>query len=233
MPRAHPALLPALTTIILAVSAVSFSSRGVSEPAPGDALPASIALEPSPSGIAATVDTAVFAGGCFWGVEAVFESLEGVSEAVSGYAGGSDPSPTYRAVSSGATGHAEAVRVIYDPAQISYDQLLQVFFTVAHDPTQLNRQGPDVGTQYRSAVFFRGPEQRQATERYIAKLTDGKVWPGKIVTEVSPLREFHLAEAYHQDYLVNHPTQPYIVINDLPKLEQLRKRYPQLVRPQG
>jgi peptide-methionine (S)-S-oxide reductase len=178
----------------------------------------------------AAVDTAVFAGGCFWGVEAVFESLEGVSDAVSGYAGGAHPSPTYKEVSAGNTGHAEAVRVIFDPARISYDQLLQVFFTVAHDPTQLNRQGPDIGTQYRSAVFYRSVEQRQAVEAYIAKLTDAKVWPGKIVTEVSALDRFHEAEAYHQDYLVNHPTQPYIVINDMPKLEELRKRYPNLVR---
>jgi len=163
-------------------------------------------------------------------MEAVFESLEGVTDAVSGYAGGSVPSPSYDEVSSGTTGHAEAVRVVYDPARISYDQLLQVFFTVAHDPTQLNRQGPDVGTQYRSAVFYRDATERQAAERYIAKLRDGKVWSGKIVTEVSPLRAFHPAEEYHQNYLVRHPTQPYIVINDMPKLEELRKRYPALVR---
>jgi peptide-methionine (S)-S-oxide reductase len=120
--------------------------------------------------------------------------------------------------------------VVYDPSRISYDQLLQVFFTVAHDPTQLNRQGPDVGTQYRSAVFYRDPAQRDAAERYIGKLRDAKVWPGKIVTEVSSLRGFHPAEAYHQNYLVRHPTQPYIVVNDMPKLEALRKRYPELVR---
>jgi peptide-methionine (S)-S-oxide reductase len=192
-----------------------------------------MAAEPAPVGLQAASDTAVFAGGCFWGVEAVFESLDGVSDAVSGYAGGSEPSPTYREVSAGTTGHAEAVRVVYDPARISYDQLLQVFFTVAHDPTQLNRQGPDVGTQYRSAVFYRDAAQRQATERYIAKLRDAKVWPGEIVTEVSALEAFHTAEEYHQDYLVRHPTQPYIVINDLPKLEELRKRYPGLVRREG
>ena len=172
----------------------------------------------------------MFAGGCFWGVEAVFESLEGVTDAVSGYAGGSAPSPSYKEVSSGTTGHAEAVRVVFDPARISYDQLLQVFFTVAHDPTQLNRQGPDVGTQYRSAVFYRDAAQREAVGRYITKLRDGKVWPGKIVTQVSPLQAFHPAEEYHQNYLVRHPTQPYIVINDMPKLEELRKRYPALVR---
>ena len=179
---------------------------------------------------AAALDTAYFAGGCFWGVEAVFESLEGVTDAVSGYAGGSDASPSYDKVSSGTTGHAESVRVVYDPSRISYDQLLQVFFTVAHNPTELNRQGPDVGTQYRSAVFYRGPAQREAAERYIGKLRDAKVWPGKIVTEVSALKAFHPAEEYHQNYLVRHPTQPYIVVNDMPKLEELRKRYPDLVR---
>ena len=186
--------------------------------------------EPAPVGVATASDTAVFAGGCFWGVEAVFESLEGVTDAVSGYAGGSDASPSYDKVSSGTTGHAESVRVVYDPSRISYDQLLQVFFTVAHDPTELNRQGPDVGTQYRSAVFYRNPTQREAAERYIGKLRDAKVWPGKIVTEVSALRGFHPAEEYHQNYLVRHPTQPYIVVNDMPKLEELRKRYPDLVR---
>ena len=230
MPRTHPALLPALTAITLAMSAVAFTALGSSEPGQGDPFPSAMAPVPAPTLATAAADTAVFAGGCFWGVEAVFESLVGVSDAVSGYAGGSDRSPTYQEVSSGSTGHAEAVRVIYDPARISYDQLLQVFFTVAHDPTQLNRQGPDVGTQYRSAVFYGNAAQREATERYMARLADAKVWPARIVTEVSAQREFHVAEAYHQDYLVNHPTQPYIVINDMPKLEELRKRYPALVR---
>ena len=227
MPSATAVLLPALTAVALATASVSFFSRG---PTAAPAVPAAMAAEPAPVGVAAASDTAVFAGGCFWGVEAVFESLQGVSDAVSGYAGGTDRSPTYREVSSGSTGHAEAVRVVYDPARISYDQLLQVFFTVAHDPTQLNRQGPDVGTQYRSAVFYRSPSQREAAERYIGKLREGKVWPGKIVTEVSALRGFHPAEGYHQNYLVRHPTQPYIVVNDMPKLEELRKRYPDLVR---
>lgn len=232
MPAAR-LLLPALAAAALATAAMSLSSNGFG--ASWGAAPAAGALppEPPPAGLAAASDTAIFAGGCFWGVEAVFEHLEGVTDVVSGYAGGSEPSPTYREVSSGRTGHAEAVRVVYDPSRISYDQLLQVFFTVAHDPTQLNRQGPDVGTQYRSAVFYRNAAQREATERYIAKLRDAKVWPGRIVTEVSGLEAFHPAEAYHQDYLVRHPTQPYIVINDLPKLEELRKRYPALVRRQG
>jgi peptide-methionine (S)-S-oxide reductase len=230
MPSVHSAALPALSAAVLATAAVAFSSPGADAVSPGGSVPALMAVEPAPVGVAAASDTAVFAGGCFWGVEAVFESLEGVTDAVSGYAGGSDQSPSYDEVSSGTTGHAESVRVVYDPARISYDQLLQVFFTVAHDPTQLNRQGPDVGTQYRSAVFYRNPSQREATERYIEKLREAKAWPGKIVTEVSALRGFHAAEEYHQNYLVRHPTQPYIVINDMPKLEELRKRYPDLVR---
>ena len=229
MPMVHSALLPAFTVAALA-AAVSFSGGASGAVAAGDSIPAAMSAEPAPVGVAAASDTAVFAGGCFWGVEAVFESLEGVTDAVSGYAGGSDASPSYDKVSSGTTGHAESVRVVYDPSRISYDQLLQVFFTVAHDPTQLNRQGPDVGTQYRSAVFYRSPAQREAAERYVGKLRDGKVWPGKIVTEVSALRGFHPAEDYHQNYLVRHPTQPYIVVNDMPKLEELRKRYPDLVR---
>jgi peptide-methionine (S)-S-oxide reductase len=229
MPMVHSAVLPVFTAAVLAAAAVSFSGTSGAAAA-GNSTPAAMPAEPAPVGVAAVSDTAVFAGGCFWGVEAVFESLEGVTDAVSGYAGGSDASPSYDKVSSGTTGHAESVRVVYDPSRISYDQLLQVFFTVAHDPTQLNRQGPDVGTQYRSAVFYRNPAQREAAERYIGKLRDGKVWPGKIVTEVSALRGFHPAEEYHQNYLVRHPTQPYIVVNDMPKLEELRKRYPDLVR---
>ena len=229
MPMVHSVVLPAFTVAALA-AAVSFSSGASGAVAARDAMPAAMPAEPAPVGVATASDTAVFAGGCFWGVEAVFESLEGVTDAVSGYAGGSDASPSYDKVSSGTTGHAESVRVVYDPSRISYDQLLQVFFTVAHDPTELNRQGPDVGTQYRSAVFYRSPAQREAAERYIGKLRDAKVWPGKIVTEVSALKGFHPAEEYHQNYLVRHPTQPYIVVNDMPKLEELRKRYPDLVR---
>ena len=229
MPSVH-SVLPALSAAILATVAVAFSYPSSGKGRAGEPVAAPMPAEPAPVEVVAASDTAVFAGGCFWGVEAVFESLEGVTNAVSGYAGGSDPSPSYETVSSGRTGHAEAVRVVYDPGRISYDQLLQVFFTVAHDPTQLNRQGPDVGTQYRSAVFYRNPSQRETTERYIAKLREAKVWPGSIVTQLSALRGFHPAEEYHQNYLVRHPTQPYIVANDLPKLEELRRRYPALVR---
>jgi peptide-methionine (S)-S-oxide reductase len=191
---------------------------------------AALPAEPAPVGVAASTDTAVFAGGCFWGVEAVFEHLNGVSTAVSGYAGGKVRSPSYELVSSGTTGHAESVLVVYDPSRISYEQLLQVYFTVAHDPTQLNRQGPDVGTQYRSAVFYRNAAQRDAARRYIARLTAAKVYRDPIVTEVAPLDVFNPAEAYHQDYLANHPNQPYIVINDVPKLKELRRQFPALYR---
>jgi peptide-methionine (S)-S-oxide reductase len=186
--------------------------------------------EPAPVGVAASTDTAVFAGGCFLGVEAVFEHLNGVSTAVSGYAGGKVRSPSYELVSSGTTGHAESVLVVYDPSRISYDQLLQVYFTVAHDPTQLNRQGPDMGTQYRSAVFYRNAAQRDAAQRYIAKLEAAKLYRNSIVTEVAPLDAFNPAEAYHQDYLAHHPNQPYIVINDAPKLRELRRQFPALYR---
>ena len=168
---------------------------------------------------------AVFAGGCFWGIEAVFEHLRGVKSAESGYAGGSVASPSYEAVSSGTTGHAEAVRVVYDPSRITYAQLLQVFFSVAHDPTQLNRQGPDVGTQYRSAIFYADDEQKRATEAYIAQLTTARTFPRPIVTEVAPLREFYLAEDYHQDYMAHNPLSPYIMIHDAPKIANLKKRF--------
>lgn len=186
--------------------------------------------EPAPVRVAASTDTAVFAGGCFWGVEAVFEHLNGVSSAMSGYAGGTVQSPSYELVSSGATGHAESVMVVYDPSRISYDQLLQVFFAVAHDPTQLNRQGPDHGTQYRSAVFYRTAAQRDAANDYIAKLQAAKVYRDSIVTEVAPLEVFNPAEDYHQDYLVHHPMQPYIMINDAPKLAALQRQFPALYR---
>ena len=174
--------------------------------------------------------TAVLAGGCFWGVEAVFEHVKGVSRAASGYSGGSASTAKYQLVGSGATGHAEAVRVTYDPSQITYGQLLKVFFAVAHDPTELNRQGPDTGTPYRSAIFFANAEQQRIAKAYIEQLDQAKVFGRKIATQVVPLQSFHEAEDYHQDYLVNHPNEPYIVYNDLPKLENLRKQLPDLYR---
>jgi peptide-methionine (S)-S-oxide reductase len=175
-----------------------------------------------------STETAVFAGGCFWGVEAVFENVRGVSKSVSGYAGGVAKTATYEQVSSGTTGHAESVSVTYDPSQVTYGQLLKVFFAVAHNPTELNRQGPDSGTQYRSAIFYANPEQQRVAQAYIAQLQAAKAFRKPIVTEVAPLKAFYAAEAYHQDYLVRNPTQPYIVINDLPKLAALKKELPAL-----
>ena len=173
-----------------------------------------------------TSDTAVLAGGCFWGVEAVFRHMKGVKSAVSGYAGGPAGSANYEAVSTGRTGHAESVQVTYDPAQVSYGTLLRVFLSVAHDPTELNRQGPDVGTQYRSAVFTVDEEQSRVARAYIAQLDAAKAYPRPIVTQVTPLAKFYPAEDYHQDYLARHPDQPYIVYNDLPKLASLQRQYP-------
>ena len=173
---------------------------------------------------------AVLAGGCFWGIEAVFEHVKGVSDAKSGYAGGAAASADYRKVSSGTTGHAESVLVTYDPSQITYGQLLKVFFSVAHDPTELNRQGPDRGTQYRSAIFYANEEQKRIAEAYIKQLDRLKLFSQPIVTQVTPLDAFHDAEAYHQDYLAQHPDEPYIVINDMPKVENLRKQLPELFK---
>lgn len=173
---------------------------------------------------------AVFAGGCFWGVEAVFDHLKGVSDAKSGYAGGSARTANYEKVSMGNTGHAESVRIVYDPSQISYGQLLKVFFSVAHDPTELNRQGPDTGTQYRSAIFYANDEQKRIAQAYIEQLNKAKVFGAEIVTQVAPLDAFHEAEDYHQNYLEHHPDQPYIVINDIPKVENLKKEFPELYK---
>jgi len=174
---------------------------------------------------------AVFAGGCFWGVDAVFRHVQGVVGVVSGYAGGRAGTAQYNMVSTGTTGHAEAVEVTFDPQQISYAKLLEGFFTVAHDPTQLNRQCPDVGTQYRSAIFHVDAAQRQTARGFIERLTRANAFPAPIVTEVVALETFYPAEAYHQDYLAHHLTQPYIVYNDLPKLERLKDRFPALYRP--
>ncbi len=176
----------------------------------------------------AALQTVVLAGGCFWGVEAVFEHLKGVKSVVSGYAGGTVVNPDYNTVTTGRTGHAEAVKVTFDPSVVSYETLLKVFFTVAHDPTELNRQGPDVGTQYRSAVFFMNAEQQKVTAEVIAAMTAAKTYRKPIVTQVASLDKFYDAEAYHQNYLYSHTTQPYIVYNDLPKIEALKQQYPTL-----
>ena len=172
------------------------------------------------------IQTAVIAGGCFWGVQGVFQHTTGVVNAVSGYAGGSKATADYTMVSTGATGHAESVEIKYDPKKISYGKILQIFFSVAHDPTQLNRQGPDYGTQYRSAIFYVSDEQKRVAQAYIAQLGQAKAYPSAIVTQVIALPAFYAAEAYHQNYLALHPTQPYIVMHDLPKLAQLKQQFP-------
>jgi len=177
-----------------------------------------------------TRQAAVFAGGCFWGVDAVFKHVKGVTDVVSGYSGGTADTAHYEMVSRGNTGHAESVRVRFDPAQVSYRQLLEVFFSVAHDSTQLNRQGPDTGSQYRSAIFYTSEEQQQSAQQYIRQLTAAKTFSDPIVTQVVPLQVFYPAEEHHQNYLALHPFQPYIVFNDMPKLSQLREQFPALYR---
>jgi peptide-methionine (S)-S-oxide reductase len=174
---------------------------------------------------------AVFAGGCFWGVDAVFKHVKGVSEVVSGYSGGNAATANYEVVSSGRTGHAESVQITYDPAQVSYRQLLNVFFSVVHDPTQLNRQGPDVGTQYRSAIFYTTEDQKQIAQESIQQLAKAAVFSKRIVTQVVPLAQFYPAEEYHQNFLARNPAMPYIVRHDLPKLRRLRQQFPELYNP--
>jgi peptide-methionine (S)-S-oxide reductase len=176
----------------------------------------------------AAEQTAVFAGGCFWGVDAVFKHVKGVTGVESGYSGGSAATAKYELVSNGDTGHAESVQVRYDPMRVTYQQLLQVFFKVAHNPTQLNRQGPDSGTQYRSAIFYTGNEQQNIAQSYIQKLTAAHTFSDPIVTQVVPLKQFYAAEEHHQNYLALHPNQAYIVINDQPKVERLQKQFPDL-----
>jgi peptide-methionine (S)-S-oxide reductase len=172
------------------------------------------------------LQTMVVAGGCFWGVQGVFQHVKGVREAVSGYAGGAKVDPSYEDVSSGNTGHAESVKITFDPAQISYGELLRIFFAVAHNPTELNYQGPDKGTQYRSDIFFTDSEQEKVAQAYIEQLTAAKVYNGPIVTRVDALQAFYPAEGYHQDFLTRHPSYPYIVINDLPKVANLKQLFP-------
>lgn len=173
-------------------------------------------------------ENAVLAGGCFWGIQAVFEHVKGVKIVAAGYSGGSAATAQYETVSTGMTGHAESVKITYDPSQISYGQLLKVYFSVAHDPTELNRQGPDDGTQYRSAIFYANDDQKRIAQAYIAQLNQAKAFSGPIVTQVVALKAFYPAEGYHQDYAVHHPDDPYIRINDLPKVERLRRQLPEL-----
>ena len=174
--------------------------------------------------------TAVFSGGCFWGMEAVFEHLKGVSDVVSGFSGGSAATANYDLVSSGLTGHAESVKISYDPSQISYSQLLKIYFSVAHDPTQLNRQGPDSGTQYRSAIFFANEEQKRVAQAYIDQLNKAHIFHKQIVTQLVPLKGFYKAEEYHQHFIDHNPNYPYVVVNDLPKLAQLQAQFPDMYR---
>jgi peptide-methionine (S)-S-oxide reductase len=175
---------------------------------------------------AGRTQTAVLAGGCFWGVQGVFQHTKGVKRVLSGYAGGEAATAQYRTVGTGRTGHAESVQIVFDPSVISYGRILQIFFSVAHDPTQLDRQGPDIGSQYRSAIFYADAEQQRIAQAYIAQLDAARVFGRRIVTRVDPLKGFYPAEEYHQDFLTRHPDHPYIVINDLPKLDDLKRLFP-------
>jgi len=212
-------LMTGFAAALWALPAQAAERATVIPPPAVDAAPASAASE-----------TAVLAGGCFWGVQAVFQHVKGVSRAVSGYAGGSKDTAQYEVVSSGRTGHAESVEVTFDPQQISYGRILQIYFSVAHDPTQLNRQGPDEGTQYRSAIFFTNPEQQRVAQAYIAQLDKAGAYKHPVVTQVNALAGFYAAEGYHQDYATLHPNNPYIYFNDLPKVESLKQVFPDLYR---
>jgi len=226
--RGRRAALPgALIALALGVALTIRLSHPVAAEQPR-ALPAPAVDEPAGSG----PETAVFAGGCFWGVQGVFQHVKGVASAVSGYSGGDKSAAQYETVSTGTTGHAESVQVTYDPSKVSYDDLLKVFFFVAHDPTELNRQGPDSGTQYRSSIFYMNDAQKKMADDYIAQLDQQHAFSGPIVTKVVPFTGFYPAEDYHQNYLELHPDQPYIVYNDLPKLEQFQKDLPGLYERQ-
>jgi peptide-methionine (S)-S-oxide reductase len=181
---------------------------------------------------AGPLQTAVLAGGCFWGVQGVFEHVRGVKQVVAGYAGGDKSTAQYDTVSAGSSGHAESVKITFDPAEVTYGQLLQIAFSVVHDPTELNRQGSDVGTQYRSAIFYNDDSQKHIAEAYIQQLDQSHVFPKPIVTRVDPLKGFYAAERYHQDYLVHHPNAPYIAFNDIPKVNNLQRIFPDLYSPQ-
>lgn len=220
-PQAAVGALLVLAAVFVIFTHAAPTVRGGGAPFPNPKVDAPLAK-------AKGQETAVVAGGCFWGVQAVFQHVRGVLNATSGYSGGPAGAAEYEVVSTGSTGHAESVKITYDPSQISYGQLLQVFFSVAHDPTELNHQGPDYGTQYRSVIFYSDQEQKRIAEAYIAQLDAAKVFGGSIVTQVVPLKAFYPAEAYHQNYLQRHPDSPYIVINDLPKLAHLREQFPNL-----
>ena len=217
-------ILVALALVILAVSL-----RGVASQAENAKVVPLPAVDEPPG--TRSSEIAVLAGGCFWGVQGVYQHLKGVTSAVSGYAGGEEGTAEYERVSTGRTGHAEAVQITFDPRVITYGRILQVFFSVVHDPTQLNRQGPDVGTQYRSAIFPMNPEQGNVAKAFIAQLNQARTFDAAIVTKIEPSRSFYSAEAYHQDFLERNPTQPYIVMNDLPKIDNLKRIFPNLYNP--
>jgi|SRR5579872_207612 len=211
-----------LLTSAVALSLLACSAKAASkQPVPPASVDVSLAKSPG-------TQTAVFAGGCFWGTQAVFERVKGVVKTTVGYAGGSASTATYDQVTTETTGHAESVEVVYDPSQITYGQLLRIFFSVAHDPTQLNHQGPDYGTSYRSAIFYNNDEQKRIATAYISQLDAAKVFPGKIVTEVTPLKGFYRAEDYHQDYALKNPNNPYIEVCDRPKISALKAQFPEL-----
>ena len=227
MPRTQSRGIAALAAGL--VAALLFATRGLSGSTPTVTSLPDPAVD-QPIAAAKGTQTIVLAGGCFWGVQAVFQHVKGVVSATSGYAGGTAASPSYEEVSSSNTGHAESVKIVFDSSQVSLGQLLKVFFSVAHDPTELNRQGPDVGTQYRSAVFYTTEAQHKIVQAYIAQLTQAKTFREPIVTQVAPLKAFYEAEGYHQNYYNLHPNQPYIVINDRPKVEALKTQFAQLWR---
>jgi peptide-methionine (S)-S-oxide reductase len=210
---------------IVALMIYGLASRGFGA-AVGAAVPNPVV--DSPLATASSRQTAVIAGGCFWGIQAVFQHVKGVITATSGYAGGSAKTAEYETVSTGDTGHAESVQITYDPSKVTYGELLRVFFSVAHDPTQLNRQGPDSGTQYRSAIFYATDEQKKIAEAYIAQLDKAKIFSRPIVTQVTPLKGFYTAESYHQNYAEEHPDNPYIMFNDAPKVANLKQQFPDL-----
>jgi peptide-methionine (S)-S-oxide reductase len=217
----RPASGSRLAALFTFVCAVACTAASAAPAIPDPAVDAPRAAAPTPQ-------TAVFAGGCFWGIQAVFEHVKGVISATSGFSGGAVKNPSYEVVSSGITGHAETVKIVYDASQVTYGQLLKVFFSVAHDPTELNRQGPDVGTQYRSVIFYTDDEQKRVAEAYIAQLEKDKVFPRPIVTQVVPFKAFYIAEAYHQDYALHNPDDPYIRFNDLPKVAHLKEKFADL-----
>jgi peptide-methionine (S)-S-oxide reductase len=215
-------LLRGSAIVALAVSFVACNANGAPKtPIP----PAKVDVSPTS---APDRQMAVFAGGCFWGTQAVFQRVKGVIQTTAGYAGGEASTATYNQVTTETTGHAESVEVVYDPSKITYGQLLRIFFSVAHDPTQLNRQGPDVGTSYRSAIFYANDEQKRIAAAYIAQLDTAKVFPKRIVTQLTPLKGFYRAEGYHQDYAFHHPENPYIQVCDRPKIESLKQQFPEL-----